>query len=612
MNSRRCLPILVAGWMLTAGPVAGRGLAAEPLAGEPLAGEDEPNDPEHSFEVLWRTFDHNYGLFGAKRIDWQALYRIYRPRVGPETTDDELFDLMSSLLGHLNDNHVTLTSADRGFQSGILGAMTMEDFSLELVKEKYLKGTATQAGEIFHYGWLGDSIGYLHFRAFEGRRSVEAIDRIVRQLKDARGVIIDVRGNDGGDDWVGQLIAGRFADRKRLYMTSRERNGPGHDDFTPPKYWYVEPAGPLRYTGPVILLTHRFSISAAEKFALALRQLPHVTVVGDTTSGVVADVYPDLLPNGWRFRVSYKHFLDADGFCWEGVGIPADIRQVNTPEDLAQGRDRVLELAITLLESGALESGALVRRRESSDPEPAREAVTGFLRASMESGGIEAGIAAYRQARDADPGRFYLDEDDFDRLGRELLREGKTDAAIPLYRLLAEERPDSHRAHARLGEAYSQRGDTEKSRSSYRLAMVKNRRSYPWELWAYAEADRASRGVSNVARLLWRAIERDGLDSALEAYRQLRRQGPETYYLDERMMNRLGYGLLRQEEVAAAIAVFEINAEEFPESWNVWDSLGEAYAQKGEKEVAIRHYERSIRLHPGNTTGIEKLEQLRQ
>src|SRR5437870_1634974 len=97
----------------------------------------ELSEPEKNFERLWQTFDRNYAIFGPKRIDWNALYKVYRPRVTPKTTDDELFDFMASLLGHLNDNHVRLTSPQRKFQSGILGEMKMEDFSLDLVKEKY-------------------------------------------------------------------------------------------------------------------------------------------------------------------------------------------------------------------------------------------------------------------------------------------------------------------------------------------------------------------------------------------------------------------------------------------------------------------------------------------
>jgi carboxyl-terminal processing protease len=204
------------------------------------------SEPEKNFEHLWKTFDRNYALFGPKNIDWDALYKVYRPRVTAQTTDDELFDIMSSLLGHLNDNHVGLRTPKRSFQSGILGEMKMEDFSLSLIKEKYLKGkSAERVGNVYTYGWLTDSVGYFHFRGF-GRleESAAAVDEIVKEFKDAKGVVIDVRGNGGGDDRVGKAVADRFADRKRLYMKTRIRNGAGHSDCMSSR------ADPLSSRGP--------------------------------------------------------------------------------------------------------------------------------------------------------------------------------------------------------------------------------------------------------------------------------------------------------------------------------------------------------------------------
>ena len=46
----------------------------------------ELSGPEENFEYLWNTYDRNYALFGPKRVDWDALYRIYRPQVTAQTT----------------------------------------------------------------------------------------------------------------------------------------------------------------------------------------------------------------------------------------------------------------------------------------------------------------------------------------------------------------------------------------------------------------------------------------------------------------------------------------------------------------------------------------------
>ena len=251
----------------------------------------EPTDPEYNFEALWQAFDRNYALFGPKRVDWAALYRVYRPMVTAETTDDQLFEIISNLLEHLNDNHVGLVGGGRQFRSGILNELNgegfaeeeMADFSIGLVQSRYLVSEMEARGRL-RFAWLPDSIGYLRIRGFgQLAETSEAIDEVMSEFRGAKAVVIDLRVTPGGDDQVGKAIASRFADRKRLYMRTYERNGPEHDDFAPPRYFYVEPQGPIQFTKTLVVLTNRWGISAAENFALAMRVLPHATLIGDFT-----------------------------------------------------------------------------------------------------------------------------------------------------------------------------------------------------------------------------------------------------------------------------------------------------------------------------------------
>ncbi|MCJ7679902.1 MAG: S41 family peptidase, partial [Candidatus Aminicenantes bacterium] len=326
----------------------------------------ELSEPESNFEYLWKLFDEHYGIFIPKRVDWDLLYKVYRPKVTPETSENELFGIMSSLMGHLNDNHVMLQSPSRRFGAGILQNLKREGFSIDLVKDKYLHNKfETRLKDRFLYGWLSEKIGYFHFSGFGNmKESSEILDEIIEEFKDAEGIIADVRFNGGGNDMVGKIIAGRFADKKRLYMTTQIRKGPKHDDFLPPKYFHVEPEGPIQFTKPVILLIHRWSVSAADNFALAMRTLPHVTLVGDITSGCQADMDWKNLPNGWRVSLAYTLFVDQNGFSWEGIGIPPDIRQLNTQDEIDRGTDRQLQLALEPIQSGAL------KPREEPPPFP--------------------------------------------------------------------------------------------------------------------------------------------------------------------------------------------------------------------------------------------------
>ena len=75
-------------------------------------------------------------------------------------------------------------------------------------------------------------------------------------------------------------------------------------------------------------------------------------------------------------------------------------------------------------------------------------------------------------------------------------------------------------------------------------------------------------------------------------------------------MNYVGYSLLEQKNIAAAIAVFKANVELYPQSSNVYDSLGEAYMANGEKELAVANYKKSLELNPQNGNAVEMLKKL--
>ena len=64
-------------------------------------------------------------------------------------------------------------------------------------------------------------------------------------------------------------------------------------------------------------------------------------------------------------------------------------------------------------------------------------------------------------------------------------------------------------------------------------------------------------------------------------------------------------------KVRETIEIFKLNVEVYPQSANVYDSLGEAYMMNGDKELAIRSYQRAVELNPQNNNAIEMLKKLR-
>ncbi|MEP1938284.1 MAG: tetratricopeptide repeat protein, partial [Balneola sp.] len=82
--------------------------------------------------------------------------------------------------------------------------------------------------------------------------------------------------------------------------------------------------------------------------------------------------------------------------------------------------------------------------------------------------------------------------------------------------------------------------------------------------------------------------------------------------LKEEEVNRVGYALVNMDRIKDAIEVFKLNAEQFPQSWNVFDSLAEMYLKDGNKKLAIENYEKSIKLNPKNSNGISILKELKK
>jgi tetratricopeptide (TPR) repeat protein len=112
-----------------------------------------------------------------------------------------------------------------------------------------------------------------------------------------------------------------------------------------------------------------------------------------------------------------------------------------------------------------------------------------------------------------------------------------------------------------------------------------------------------------VADALLPIILEQGIDASLERYRALKRS-PD-YYVSEAQLNALGYRLLGMKKVKEAIEIFKLNVGAYPQSANVYDSLGEAYMAHGDKELAIQNYQKAAELDPQNTNALEMLKKLR-
>ena len=112
--------------------------------------------------------------------------------------------------------------------------------------------------------------------------------------------------------------------------------------------------------------------------------------------------------------------------------------------------------------------------------------------------------------------------------------------------------------------------------------------------------------------LIYDTITSISIERGIDRYHEMKRRQGSSISLGEADLNSLGYQLLREGKVEEAIAIFELNVEEYPESWNVYDSLAEGYMTAGKKTLAIENYTKSLELNPDNRNGAEMIKRLQQ
>jgi tetratricopeptide (TPR) repeat protein len=113
-----------------------------------------------------------------------------------------------------------------------------------------------------------------------------------------------------------------------------------------------------------------------------------------------------------------------------------------------------------------------------------------------------------------------------------------------------------------------------------------------------------------IAEVLFSTVTEKGVEAAISYYRELKANEADRHDFGEEQLNNLGYYLIGMKKYKDAIAILKLNVEMFPKSANVYDSLGEAYMDDGNKELARENYEKSLKIDPGNRNAVERLKAL--
>lgn len=247
----------------------------------------------------------------------------------------------SALLAHIAANVLFRTYGQPGTTVSIVYQNDRGQHKVDLVrtmregKSVLIEGTPPGFLEI-ESKRLENDIGYVRFNRFDPallERLLAAMD----EQSNASGLIIDLRGNDGGAFEVRKALLEKVL-RERVLFCRQERRR-GTDEI------YLEPAT-QDYSGPVAVLVDELSASSSEEVAGGLQAIGRALIVGNRTPGrvLIADIKQ--LPNGATLVYPVAISRLADGTVLEGRGVIPDLEVKLDRALLLQGVDSQLEAAI--------------------------------------------------------------------------------------------------------------------------------------------------------------------------------------------------------------------------------------------------------------------------
>ena len=330
--------------------------------------KDMVNDAKTNFEMLWKICDEYYCYFDYKNIDWDSIYTAYEPRVYNGMSDDELFNVLGEMLGELKDGHVNLYYDYNQSRYWKWSEDYPQNYNERLILENYFHFDYFSKGG-FIYQILPENIGYIHYDSFESDVPEYLLNHMLTMFKDCKGLILDIRNNDGGSVVNINTLACRFTQETKLLTGYKlYKTGPGHNEFADTIPDYFTPPSALmaagevtstnelsnidsnrvRFLKPVAVLTNREVYSSANDFVRKVKLFDNVTIIGDRTGGGAGLPINFDLPNGWYARLSTNPIIDINLQHTE-FGIDPDIKVDMAEDALATGRDAILDYAIEYL-----------------------------------------------------------------------------------------------------------------------------------------------------------------------------------------------------------------------------------------------------------------------
>lgn len=237
------------------------------------------------------------------------------------------------------------------------------------------------------YKEFTNDVIYLNLLTFTDSSSISTIKKYLPKLLEAKGVILDLRLNGGGNSSIGIEVLKYFTNQKKITIASTKTlnhlasfkawgkyfdindtlYNPENKDFlikshlvSKSNYWYdlktefiVNNISGKKIKCPLVVLIGTETASAAENFLVALHSIKNRGItLGEKTEGSTGQPLPFDLPGGGSARICTLRETYPDGKEFVGVGIIPDVEIKRTIIDMASGKDVALEKAIEILQKG--------------------------------------------------------------------------------------------------------------------------------------------------------------------------------------------------------------------------------------------------------------------
>jgi hypothetical protein len=307
--------------------------------------EITPALAESCFDQLWEVFDSGYAMFTLRpEVDWAKSRERFRPLAVGASSSEDFAAICADMLRPLHDLHVSLKMAG----TFVPVFEQTQEANSNPSAHKTILGSLNRSGRL-QWAVTQDKIGFLDIYGWDDEGLADQFDKALDQMRDTRGLILDVRWCGGGTETLAQRVAGRFITKETVYAYHQFRDGPKHNDFTEKYARKVQPRGPWRYEHPVILLMGQKCMSTTESFIGMMVGVPNLTTMGDRTSGSSGDPQPFQLPLEITVNVPRRLDFKPDGKPLDAGGFQPQVPFKPGPGAFGKNRDDLLSAALSRL-----------------------------------------------------------------------------------------------------------------------------------------------------------------------------------------------------------------------------------------------------------------------